>query len=480
MEDLEQIEQQEILPPQPSPKKKYVLIGVVAALIVLVAGSLAFIYLDKSSGTDPAVSAQCNQLEQKIATLIEQVNYCEVDSDCVVSTEITYGCGCSSLVHKDSDLSGLKAKVSEWKDSCSDLNLLCSACDSTVYPVSCKQNKCVFVYDTSNSSTDSTANWQIYKNEALSFMIKLPNQWDVRELSPAEKAEIGTDAPDIILGEAVSKISLKNRDEIDNISIYALPFGDDIDLEELFFEGEDYEAVMVNGKQGFQFLKPLIGSIDENVAFKATIVQSSQTTLMIVGNFVLGDSPDGLALQKEQLDVYDILLSTLEFLDGDDADDISTWRTYINSEHGYSLKIPLTTIEKEDSSGLDKAWWLVAADSQGLPFTGELVIGVVSQVDLRYENKDIYQRVQNGETIRDGDILIRRIRDLSLDGCTATQIVTLSSGTELYETFCSGSNKMLLIDLGLEPEWEERVKNSLKAKYDLILSTFQFNEFSLD
>ena len=49
MENLEEIEQKETLPPQSSPKKKYLLIGVITALVVLIGGTGIFVLTQKET-----------------------------------------------------------------------------------------------------------------------------------------------------------------------------------------------------------------------------------------------------------------------------------------------------------------------------------------------------------------------------------------------------------------------------------------------
>ena len=57
MDNLEQIEQKETLPPQPSPKKKYLLIGIITALVVLIgsAGILVLLMQKETPSQAPEV-----------------------------------------------------------------------------------------------------------------------------------------------------------------------------------------------------------------------------------------------------------------------------------------------------------------------------------------------------------------------------------------------------------------------------------------
>lgn len=88
-------------------------------------------------------SNDCNELIQQINNLVEKANYCNVDSDCLISTEVTKFCGCWGLINKNADLSKINVGQAKYgKLNCPIL--MCGEC--MLLPqqddIKCVNNKC--------------------------------------------------------------------------------------------------------------------------------------------------------------------------------------------------------------------------------------------------------------------------------------------------------------------------------------------------
>jgi len=85
---------------------------------------------------------ECNEIETEAKTLIEEQNYCEEDSDCVINKEFSCPFGCYNLFNKEADLTGIKEKTEYYNDSCISCKNDCVS-DPTQEEIICIENKCV-------------------------------------------------------------------------------------------------------------------------------------------------------------------------------------------------------------------------------------------------------------------------------------------------------------------------------------------------
>jgi len=170
-------------PPLSSPKKgifntkfKLFLIVALVAVVISVGGILLFV--SWRLGTNPITYIQCSQLEQEIDTLINQANYCKMDSDCIVSPEVAHPGLCFNLVNKDADVSFIQQKKLQWQNLDCGKGRVYEACARVPQLVQCQENKCVGEY---KDFIPDISDWQTYRNEEFGFEVRYPPDWTVNE-----------------------------------------------------------------------------------------------------------------------------------------------------------------------------------------------------------------------------------------------------------------------------------------------------------
>lgn len=115
-------------------------------------------YIDETEG-----GYNCDELREQINELIEQANYCNVDSNCIVSTE--FSCfHCYNLFNKDANLTAIREKARNFQYPVSGQQVECM-CPSAVVDcapaptqeeIECSNNKCI-----KSSLTDNcTGPWE--------------------------------------------------------------------------------------------------------------------------------------------------------------------------------------------------------------------------------------------------------------------------------------------------------------------------------
>ncbi len=127
------------------------IIIIVALALILISGILVFQYKFPETGLiiffpklGITFSGDCNKLIKQINNLVEKANYCDEDSDCVVSTEINV-CpwSCYNLFNKDANLAKIREGIEKYKNKeCVDC---VSECMLLPKPedIKCQNNKCV-------------------------------------------------------------------------------------------------------------------------------------------------------------------------------------------------------------------------------------------------------------------------------------------------------------------------------------------------
>ena len=91
-----------------------------------------------------ALEVNCNKLEKEIFAFLEQVNYCDTDSDCIVEGGGLCPFGCFHLVYKDADLTELRKSEKQFSKNCFYCEYECVEAP-TAEDIKCINRKCVDV-----------------------------------------------------------------------------------------------------------------------------------------------------------------------------------------------------------------------------------------------------------------------------------------------------------------------------------------------
>jgi len=124
-----------------SKKASFIALVSVIILFSVIAVLLSLVSTDAPELPDEATNdnASCNELRRDIKTLLEDMNYCQEDSDCAYGPG--YGCpfGCYSIYNKNADLGCIKKLVENYSKEC-------EVCEYGCLPapeLQCIDKKCV-------------------------------------------------------------------------------------------------------------------------------------------------------------------------------------------------------------------------------------------------------------------------------------------------------------------------------------------------
>jgi len=153
---------------------------------------------------------------------------------------------------------------------------------------------------------------------------------------------------------------------------------------------------------------------------------------------------------------------------------------YTNSKYGYSLQIPAKAI-LEDGADLDELEWLLFAEDDDIEKSADFSVIVTASDQVPGEEKVAYTQFENLQIGEIGDSpldqAVRRA-SITVDGCLAPSFVMVLGPLDFYGTFCIGDTYWLFFTFVMRSD--DAKKEDLLKIYDTILSSFRFNEFSLD
>ena len=122
------------------------------AMLIILSGVLLVVFILQYDFTSEIkkyhfnpveVKTNCSDLEGQIKNMIDEINYCDTDNDCVVESRYSCPFGCYQLFNKEANLSIIDKKVKEINDAC----VLCEY-ECTVPPVlseiKCIDSKCMY------------------------------------------------------------------------------------------------------------------------------------------------------------------------------------------------------------------------------------------------------------------------------------------------------------------------------------------------
>jgi len=194
MEIPEQIGTEENTPSQASSRKRYLTIGIVVILVVVIGvGALLYGSL-KPEGEIPQITP--NPSDRVVVSIEDQT--CIVDSDCTIVGTLCSTCECGVPVNKVHE----QKYIDQYGDLCQDYQG--PACDflcETPF-IRCVDNQCVL--STEPPDLIDTSNWQTYRNKEFGFEVKYPEEWEIREFEP--KIDIGVFRLPEYYAVSVSKI----------------------------------------------------------------------------------------------------------------------------------------------------------------------------------------------------------------------------------------------------------------------------------
>lgn len=165
------------------------------------------------------------------------------------------------------------------------------------------------------------------------------------------------------------------------------------------------------------------------------------------------------------------------------VDPTASWKTYINPEFTYSLKIPTEFREVSDSSNEQKrlrAYTNVGSSSdKSGNYEAELQI-----LTLSFENPAFtgfkgdfkkYLNLAASESANVQGTQAVKIKNIYLDTCMAPQFY-LNEGNYKYSysTSCAGEKRYISIILSSD---NPRIVEKYKQAYESIIASFKFNQF---
>jgi len=85
---------------------------------------------------------ECEGLAENILTMVNNVNYCNYDSDCTPKIAVGYPASCSILVNKNSDIPGIESAYLQFVNKCNPPMYDCDRAP-TQEEIKCIDNTCI-------------------------------------------------------------------------------------------------------------------------------------------------------------------------------------------------------------------------------------------------------------------------------------------------------------------------------------------------
>ena len=112
---------------------------ILTILIILVGLCAAGFFVYKNTITR---EIYCDKLKEQTFTLLDQGNYCDVDSDCMVESGGLCPFGCYYLVNKNADLTKIDEALRKFSKDCFYCAYECMEAP-TAEEIKCTDHKCV-------------------------------------------------------------------------------------------------------------------------------------------------------------------------------------------------------------------------------------------------------------------------------------------------------------------------------------------------
>jgi len=113
---------------------------------MLVAVVVYFLFILKSPtcmGCGDLDAKSCSDLETKVKQSLDDANYCDIESDCIISEINSCPFGCNSLVNKNADLTKIKEGVDNYNENC--IRCVYDCYSVTSDNIKCENHKCSII-----------------------------------------------------------------------------------------------------------------------------------------------------------------------------------------------------------------------------------------------------------------------------------------------------------------------------------------------
>src|SRR3989344_291003 len=336
---------------------------------------------------------------------------------------------------------------------------------------------------------DDMVNWMTYKSELYGYEIKYPQEWKFKEI-PADET------PRIVFGpqeELYEGITASNVEDINNVSIlrFSSEFSLDTFLESFNFK-ESGKNLLVNGSQARQFEKPFTNE-QPGVFYITTFIKRGDDIFVVAATFLPAEFTVDKTLSKDEPKrIHEEMLSSMRFTTqkttqavGEQPITTDNWQNYTNPEFGYSLKMPPDWKEKVGSNSEQKRFRVYGPEGRSSDETGHFE-AELQILTLAYDNSAVkgnkgeierLRQLTPGTEIEIGGIPYKKIQDIDLDGCKASQLFFNEGGYRYgYSTACEGEIRYISLLLLAD---EQNVVEKYKSIYDAVVESFKFNQFKL-
>lgn len=237
---------------------------------------------------------------------------------------------------------------------------------------------------------DEKTGEQLYKNNILNYSIKVPKNWIIK------------DNPGVFVGipgEAFLYYPGQNSDSYSRtgIGIFAAKYkaGPNLSYEGDFNQALNEKSSLGEGKNVFKIDNLKIAGqnavqfVQKSLPGDPTETFYSVKTWMVYKDmnyyFVFSGDEDFI---KQNLKLYNNILSTFEFLDQNPTD-TSNWKTYTNAKYGYYIKYPESWIVNESDLNGVNILGMGKGSEGGFTYGGQSVMIHVSKSNSTDEDHKV-------------------------------------------------------------------------------------------
>jgi len=189
------------------------------------------------------------------------------------------------------------------------------------------------------SRTDETIGWKTYRNDRYGYTFSYPSVWFLQEASKTsyggvdiltsyKSPETQVKDPDFFRDKLKIDISrsLKQMDKNQTLEAWVNEHGN--------YGGQSVElaqeTITLEGKKAIKMSREIIG-VEKHKIYLSYFIEKDNYVFFI---HVFGD------LTPRNQESLNRILATFKFLDQSQADETANWKTYANTNYGFSFKYP--------------------------------------------------------------------------------------------------------------------------------------------